>query len=284
MVIRGFGTVDPDEPVQRPLLESELPEDLPPDELPLLKLEPMARLEPQSAAVPPLPPLPPSQIHVHGPMPDTADAVPDVHRLLAGAVVTVVPLADPHAPLTGVPPDELLPDELEPELEELPPDEPLPDELDLGPDELLLPRGAEQLASVPPPAPAQLRVHGPLPDRPDAVPTVHRLLDGAPVAPFPFVDPQAPLITTMMPLDEPPPDELTPELEPVVPELELVAPPDELDSEFELLPDPGRTQRALPLLHRREATFVSVFGRRVLLTGVVLALRPTTDHTPLLSV
>ena len=48
------------------------------------------------------PPLEPPQLHVHGPEPATDDAVPAVQRLVEGADDTVVPFADPHAPLTGV--------------------------------------------------------------------------------------------------------------------------------------------------------------------------------------
>jgi hypothetical protein len=48
------------------------------------------------------PPLDPLQFHVHGPEPATDDAVPAVQRLVEGADDTVVPFADPHAPLTGV--------------------------------------------------------------------------------------------------------------------------------------------------------------------------------------
>ena len=43
----------------------------------------------------------PPQLHVHGPEPATDDDVPAEQRLVEGADDTVVPLADPHAPLTG---------------------------------------------------------------------------------------------------------------------------------------------------------------------------------------
>ena len=49
-----------------------------------------------------VPPLEPPQLHVHGPEPATDEAVPAVQRLVEGADETVVPFADPHAPLTGV--------------------------------------------------------------------------------------------------------------------------------------------------------------------------------------
>src|SRR5262245_27434359 len=49
-----------------------------------------------------LPPLEPPQLHVHGPEPDTDDAVPAEQRLAEGLDDAVVPFADPHNPLTGV--------------------------------------------------------------------------------------------------------------------------------------------------------------------------------------
>jgi hypothetical protein len=57
-----------------------------------------ARLAEQLAVVPPLEP---PQLHVHGPKPATDDAVPVEQRLAEGADDTVVPFADPHAPLTA---------------------------------------------------------------------------------------------------------------------------------------------------------------------------------------
>lgn len=45
-----------------------------------------------------LPPLIPSQGHVHGPVPDTAPAVPTAQRLVVGAVEKLPPSADPHTP------------------------------------------------------------------------------------------------------------------------------------------------------------------------------------------
>ena len=44
----------------------------------------------------------PPQLHVHGPEPATDEAVPAVQRFVEGADDTVVPFADPQAPLTGV--------------------------------------------------------------------------------------------------------------------------------------------------------------------------------------
>jgi hypothetical protein len=111
----------------------------------------------------------------------------------------------------------------------------------------------------------------------------------------PEPEPEEPVLPDVLPdelepeLDEPAsPDELFPEeLEPEPEELaspdELL--PDELEPELEPPPEPGsgRTQRELPLSHRRAATCVSLLCRLRLLTGIV-PLRVTTDHTPLVSV
>lgn len=51
-----------------------------------------------------VPPLDPPHVHVHGPEPDTDEAVPAEQRLVDGADATVVPLADPHTPLMGAGP------------------------------------------------------------------------------------------------------------------------------------------------------------------------------------
>ena len=48
------------------------------------------------------PPLDPVQLHVQGPLPLTAVAVPALQRLVVGAEVNVPPLDEPHAPLIGV--------------------------------------------------------------------------------------------------------------------------------------------------------------------------------------
>jgi hypothetical protein len=106
-----------------------------------------------------LPPLLPAQFHDHGPLPLTADAVlPALQRFVVGAVLTVAPFALPHAPFTG----------------------------DGG-------STAEQLAVVPPPEPAQVQLHGPLPLTADAVPVLQRLAVGLLVRSAPFEEPQTPL-------------------------------------------------------------------------------------------
>lgn len=51
-----------------------------------------------------VPPLLPAQLQRHGPLPDTADAVPAAHKFVAGALFRVAPLEEPHAPLTEAPP------------------------------------------------------------------------------------------------------------------------------------------------------------------------------------
>ena len=49
-----------------------------------------------------VPPFDPAQLQVQGPVPLTEVASPAEQRFMAGAVETVVPLALPHEPLTGV--------------------------------------------------------------------------------------------------------------------------------------------------------------------------------------
>lgn len=53
------------------------------------------------------PPLLPAQVQSHGPLPVTAEAVPALHRLAVGALLAAVPFAEPQAPLTKPPSDEL---------------------------------------------------------------------------------------------------------------------------------------------------------------------------------
>ncbi len=50
-----------------------------------------------------LPPFEPAHVHIHGPVPVTADAAPVLQRLAAaGLLVRPVPLTEPHTPLTSV--------------------------------------------------------------------------------------------------------------------------------------------------------------------------------------
>ncbi len=46
------------------------------------------------------PPNAPVQLHVYGPVPDTAVAVPDAHRFALGAPAVEPPLEVPHEPFT----------------------------------------------------------------------------------------------------------------------------------------------------------------------------------------
>jgi hypothetical protein len=48
-----------------------------------------------------VPPPDPAQLHVHGPLPLTADGVPAVQSPELGAVATLVPFAEPQVPLTA---------------------------------------------------------------------------------------------------------------------------------------------------------------------------------------
>jgi hypothetical protein len=47
-----------------------------------------------------VPPLLPTQLHAHDPAPETAVAVPALHRFAVGALVVGTPLAEPHCPFT----------------------------------------------------------------------------------------------------------------------------------------------------------------------------------------
>jgi hypothetical protein len=49
-----------------------------------------------------VPPLAPAQLHDHGPLPLTVDAVPVVQRFAVGALVRLPLFDEPHAPLTAV--------------------------------------------------------------------------------------------------------------------------------------------------------------------------------------
>jgi hypothetical protein len=88
------------------------------------------------------------------------EAVPLLHRPLAGALVNVSPFEEPHAPLTA---------------------------------------GAavvaEQEASPPPLTPEQTQYHGPLPPMEEAVPALHRPLAGVVEKAAPLALPQAPAIS-----------------------------------------------------------------------------------------
>ena len=116
-----------------------------------------ASLSEHDAVVPPLLPM---QVHDHGPVPLTADAVPAVQRFVVGLTLTVAPFALPQTPLTGVAEAVFF---------------------------------AEQVAVVPPLLPAQVHDHGPVPLTADAVPALQRLAVGAVLKLPPFEEPQRPL-------------------------------------------------------------------------------------------
>ena len=48
-----------------------------------------------------LPPLQPAQVHVQGPLPETDEAFPAVHRLVVGMLDSVCAYDEPQAPLMG---------------------------------------------------------------------------------------------------------------------------------------------------------------------------------------
>lgn len=101
------------------------------------------------------PPFDPLHVHVHGPVPATADADPAEHNPLAGALAAVVPFDAPQAPSVF--------------------------------------NGAEHDAFVPPPEPLHDQVKGPDPDTAVAVPKPHNPDAGAVYAPTPLAAPHVPL-------------------------------------------------------------------------------------------
>ena len=104
-----------------------------------------------------VPPLLPAQDQFHGPLPLTAEAVPLVQSPVLGALLAVVPLAEPQEPFTAA-------------------------------------GGAEQLAVVPPLLPVQDQFHGPLPLTAEAVPALHRFVAGVLLTVAPLAEPHCPLI------------------------------------------------------------------------------------------
>ena len=123
----------------------------------------------EQVAVVPL--LEPAQDQVKGPVPLTDEVEPVVQRLVVGAVETVVPFADPQAPLIGV--------------EEVP-------------------IGAEHTAFTPPLVPAQLQLKAVLVLlKALALPVEQRLAVGAVEVIAPLALPQAPLILGITGADTP---------------------------------------------------------------------------------
>jgi hypothetical protein len=224
----------PDELVLGPELDPL--DEVPPDELPL---EPLpdeletARLAPQSTA---LPPAVPWQIQVQGPEPDTGEAVPELHRLEIGAALTVVLLAEPQMPFTAV----VVAMDAEHCAEVPPPDPaqlqlngPLPETSDAVPVVHRLPVGM-LLTLVPltdPQAPLTTTT-----TTPELEPLLDMLPDELPELELPVTLPpdELPVAPELEPpvvplLDEVLPEVLLPELAPVVPLLEDVLLPLELD-------------------------------------------------------
>jgi hypothetical protein len=82
------------------------------------------------------------QLHFHGPLPETAEAVPTLHRPVVGLLLKLSPFAGPQAPLTVTGPAELTgSDELPvvPLLEALPELDDAPELVPFEPEELELP-------------------------------------------------------------------------------------------------------------------------------------------------
>jgi hypothetical protein len=97
----------------------------------------------------------PVQDQFHGPLPVTVEAVPALHRFVAGALLAALPLAVPHEPFAAA-------------------------------------TEAEQLAVVPPLLPAQDQFHGPLPVTAEAVPIVQSPVLGAVLTALPLAVPHEP--------------------------------------------------------------------------------------------
>jgi len=108
-----------------------------------------------------VPPFALPQDQLQGPLPETAEAVPALQSSVVGAVLVKAPFIEPHWPLAKV-------------------------------------AGAEQLAVVPSPAPAQVQSHGPVPVSVEAVPALHRLALGAIPAATPLAEPHAPLTAAIV--------------------------------------------------------------------------------------
>jgi hypothetical protein len=163
------------------------------------------------------PPLLPRHAHAHGPVPDTGDAVPVAHRFVDGAALTATPFADPHCPpvpeFTGAEHCTVVPVPLPAQLQFQGPvpvtveGVPALHRLPAGATVVITPfagphcpftgaAGAEQLADVPPPIPAQFQFHGPLPVTVEGVPALHSPPEGAASAVTPFADPHAPFACT----------------------------------------------------------------------------------------
>lgn len=105
-----------------------------------------------------MPLLLPAHVHVQGPVPETDDAVPVVHKLVVGALVRLAPLDEPHTPFTTA--------------------------------------TAEHWALVPLLLPAHVQIQGPVPTTEDAAPEVHKLVVGALVRLAPLDEPHAPFTAT----------------------------------------------------------------------------------------
>jgi hypothetical protein len=106
-----------------------------------------------------VPPLEPGHIQFHGPLPATVEAVPTLQRFVVGVLLTAVPFAEPHEPLTGP-----------------------------------TATGAWHAAVVPPLVPGHIQFHGPAPLTAEAVPALHRFIVGVLLAAAPFAVPQAPFV------------------------------------------------------------------------------------------
>ncbi len=138
------------------------------------------------------PPLDPAQVQVHGPIPETAEAVPVAQRFTAGIVSIVEALTEPQTPFiaTG---QTLVPCTFAIPLKQVT----LAQVLAAQPLSVAVTFfEALQVAVDPPPDPAQVQVQGPEPETVEAVPAVQRFAAGALSSVVAFDEPQAPLTLT----------------------------------------------------------------------------------------
>jgi len=167
-----------------------------------------------------VPPIEPVHVQFHGPLPATLVGVPLEHKLLVGAWLAIIPLAEPQTPLIAAAATPALHVETEPPFVpvQVQLHGPVPETADGAPalqrllvgafanwpvlaapqTPLATRADAEQLAVEPPVLPSQVHDHGPVPDTDDAVPLVHKLPVGALAKAPPLAEPQLPSIAARL--------------------------------------------------------------------------------------
>lgn len=176
-----------------------------------------------------LPPFSPAHVQFHGPEPETFAEVPGLQspvEFTADADAKYCPAAGPHTASTGGGPPHNV---------------------------------AEHEAVEPPFAPAQVQLHGPVPETVEAAPTLQRSPpDGAAVKSCPFAEPQAPLTLSGAEHDAlvPPPDPLQLHDHGPDPEIVVAVPAEQrFDDGADVTPTPfADPQTPLTAGHRSAAT------------------------------